>query len=127
MNRNIVRYQQQLKKHMPCGFRTRNGLLTQFRGSLSTFLEDIPEPTYEQLTDAFGPPEEMAKILMESVSPKERKTYQSGKCAIKIISFVMAALFVWFSLYVFFKKQFSVVIVYDEAFPTNETCALEGD
>lgn len=127
MNKDLRQYEQQLKKHLLCGHRIRRKLLDQFRDSLSGFLEDQPEPTYEHLLAAFGPPDEMAGILMEKVSTKEFKIHQSRKKIVNIFAISLAALFIWFSLYVFFEKEFAVVESFDEAYPIEATSFVEGE
>ena len=64
MNHEAVCYEKALKKQLRCTSSTKKRLLQQFRGSLDTYLEDHPSPTETDLCKAFGPPEDMAEILM---------------------------------------------------------------
>lgn len=127
MNRNIVRYQRQLKKHMPCGFRTRNDLLTQFRSSLSVFLDEQPEPTYGQLIDAFGPPDEMAAVMMAAVAEKEQLRYHKCRKVRTVLAGFAAIMFIAFSLYVFYIKEVTIISFEGELIPDNPTFSQESE
>lgn len=127
MNKDSTRYRRALKKQLQCNVSLRRQLLTQFDNSLVSFEEEFPSPTFSQLESAFGPPAEMAAVMMEGVSDREAKKYGIRKKLIRIFAGIAAALFIAFSMYVFFEKEFSVVTFEDDAFPTNETHAFEGD
>lgn len=126
MYNDILRYRRSLKKQLRCGPLTRKKLLDRFGGSLAPFLEENPAPGYEQLVSAFGPPEEMAAVLMESVSAKEQARYQTGRKLIQILAVLVAVLFLAFVLYVFFVKEFSIIEVHDELIPGNIVATQEG-
>lgn len=126
MNKEISCYQRELKKHLHCGIQTRRILGNQFSDSLSGFLEENPEPTYEQLISAFGPPEEMANILMEAVPTSEQLRYRRNNKLVKILCGFAAVLFITFALYVFYMKEFTVVQFYDTVIPDNVISTQEG-
>lgn len=65
-NPDVSRYERELKKHIQ-GFRRRRVVLDAFHNSLKPLLEDLADPTYENLEEAFGPPEELAEELMQSI------------------------------------------------------------
>lgn len=68
MNRSGVhRYQKKLLASFPRQRELRKLLSNQFQRSLIPLLEDIPSPTYNDLLAAFGPPEEMAKTLLQGI------------------------------------------------------------
>lgn len=127
MNKETARYRRELKKRLNCGGIKQRELLDQFDNSLSCFLEECPSPTYAQLEEAFGPPAEMAAILMESISPGERKRYHAEKALLKVLAGLAAALFVVFALYVFWQKEFVVIETYDTLIPGNITATQEGE
>lgn len=127
MYNDILRYRRSLKKQLRCGPLARKKLLDRFGGSLAPFLEENPAPGYEQLVSAFGPPEEMAAILMESVSAKEQARYQTGRKLIQILAVLVAVLFLAFVLYVFFVKEYSVIKMYDTVFPGYVTYPFGGN
>lgn len=64
-NANIRRYARALKRSVR-GFRLRDHLAAKFRRSLAPLLEDIPDPSYENLVEAFGPPEHLAQSLLQA-------------------------------------------------------------
>lgn len=125
MNKEIIRYQRELKKHLQCGMHIRKKLLSQFRDSLSSFLEENPEPNYEQLITAFGPPEEMANILMEAVPTSEQLRYRRNNKLVKILYGFVAVLFIMFALYVFYMKEFTIVTVESDVHPVYSTATSE--
>ena len=118
MNKELTRYRRALKKHLHCGVSTRRQLLDRFDNSLSDFLADCPTPTQEQLKSAFGPPEEAAGVLMETVSENEQIQCQKRKTLLRILASAVAVLFIVFTIYVYFVKDIvlisSDVVIPDE-------------
>lgn len=113
MNKDTARYRRALKKQLRCGASARRQILTRFDDSLARFEEEFPSPTYAQLETAFGPPLEMAAVMMEDVSDRETQKYAIRKKLIRIFAGIAAALFIAFSMYVFFEKEFSVITFED--------------
>lgn len=124
MNVEIIRYRSRLKKGLHCGRVKRRKLMEQFERSLSCFLEDYPSPTYAELTDAFGSPEEMASVLMENVTEEEQEWYRKRKKLLKILAGLAIALLVVYTVYLYFIKEYSVVVIYDELIPVQSALAL---
>lgn len=105
MDRDVIRYKKTLTKNLPCTRGARRKLIQPFQGALNAFLEEKPAPSMEDLIAAFGPPEEMAKTLCEQISAEEHCRFQARhiwKCA---FTFILAALLVLATVYVFFLKQ----------------------
>lgn len=75
-NPDIYRYEREIRKNVD-GFRCRQKIVEAFRQSLELLLEDVEDPKYEDLTKAFGLPEEMAENLLQATpnlpSPLSRK------------------------------------------------------
>lgn len=94
---DIRRYRQELKRSVR-GRRLRKQLADAFDGSLAPLLEDIPSPTYEDLTEAFGPPKHLTETLLHNINvyPISRKTCIGA--AISIITLVCIIVYVIFSL-----------------------------
>lgn len=113
MNKQATRYCKEIEKKLWCSMHTRKKLLNQFYALLSSFLEDYPNAEYHDLVEAFGEPEMMARILMEKVSEREQTCFQNRKKLTRILGAVLVALFVAFSLYVFFDKEYSVITFSD--------------
>lgn len=121
MNKQSIRYYKAVEKHLRCGILTRKTLLSQFRSSLSSYLADYPNAEYVHLVEAFGQPEFMAQILMESVSESEQIKFQNRSKLIQNLRAALVLLFILFSLYAFFDKEYSAVTFYDSV--TAETSA----
>ena len=69
MKRPALRqYRRELLTHFPKGRAARSLLLAAFERCLSPLLEEVPNPSYQDLTDAFGTPEHMAATLADSVA-----------------------------------------------------------
>jgi len=92
MNACILQYRNKLKKAIQCGYRARKRLLEQFDLSLEAFLEDYPAAGEAQITAAFGPPEEMAQVLMASVTEAERRQFHTQRRYLRIAAVILAAL-----------------------------------
>lgn len=65
-NPNIRRYERELKKALRSP-RLGKRISAAFAQSLAPLLEDIPNPSYDDLVDAFGPPEHLAQSLLQTV------------------------------------------------------------
>ena len=87
-NANIRRYERELKKSVR-GFRLRKQLIAEFERSLAPLLEEIPDPSYEDLADAFGPPEHLAQSLLQTVEIPQPvplwKKLTLGVCAVLVV------------------------------------------
>ena len=94
---DIRRYEQKLRKSVS-GFRLRKHLTQEFQRSLIPLLEELPSPTYEDLVDAFGPPEHLAEALLQDanirpISWKTKTVLAAGGIAIiLIICFIIFSL-----------------------------------
>ena len=64
----LRQYRRELLIHFPKGHAARTLLLAEFDRCLSPLLEELPDPSYQDLTAAFGTPEHMADTLADSVS-----------------------------------------------------------
>ena len=75
----VTRYKKILRRNLSCTGNTKKQLLQKFERSLSVFLEDTPTPDMDELCAAFGPPKEMASVLMAEVPQKEVARYRARK------------------------------------------------
>lgn len=114
MTDTVLQYEKLLKKRLRCTTAVRKRLLEKFRGALLVFLEETPEPSMNQLREAFGPPEEMAQVLMTEVSPVEKAEHCRNRRIQCIAAGVIAVVFVLFTMYIYFEKQKPLVMI-DEA------------
>ena len=74
-------------------------------------LEETPEPSLNQLREAFGPPEEMAQVLMTEVSPEEKAEYRRNRQMRRIAAGIIVVVFVLFTMYVYFEKQKPLTVI----------------
>ena len=105
MNNSARRYKSKLKRKLQCSRATKAKLLDEFSHSLDGFLDENPDANFADLSNAFGPPEEMAHILMEKLSVEETRQYRCHICVKRVVAAFCAAAFLLFVAYVFFEKQ----------------------
>lgn len=92
----ISRYKKAVKKNLRCTRNTQKQLLKKFEITWSTFLEDNPTPSMDELCTAFGSPKEMASVLMEEVTPEEIVRYRRRKFFLwGIFGCVLVLVLVW--------------------------------
>lgn len=132
MNPSVAKYKKALNKHLRCTGKVKKRLLTKFDDALRLYLEENPSPDEMALQSAFGMPEDMAKILIEEVSPLENKRYQTRTVIHNVIIGLMIAIVVALAIYIFFIKQKPVVTydtIYDDGIICSEstTQIQEGD
>ena len=127
MNKDIARYRRELKRILHCYGAKRQEILGSFEYALSSFMEECQNPTYTQLTDAFGPPEAMAYVMMEKVSEEEKDRYRRWWVVLKALTVFAVICFVLFSIYTFFWKQFTIIEIYDELAPVQTVIMLGED
>lgn len=84
-NANIRRYGRELKKSVR-GFRLRKQLMAEFERSLAPLLEELPSPSYEDLVDAFGPPEHLAEMLLHEVDVRPLSWKAKAALAVGILA-----------------------------------------
>ncbi len=111
MTDTVLQYEKLLKKQLRCTTAVRKRLLEKFRGALLVFLEETPEPSLNQLHEAFGPPEEMAQVLMAEVSPEDMAEYRRNRRIRRIAAGVIAVVFVLLTMYVYFEKQKPLTVI----------------
>lgn len=109
MNHEAALYEKALRKQLHCTGNTKKHLLQRFHSALTTYLEDHPSPTASDLQTAFGPPEDMAKVLMESVCNAEIVRFDQLRKWKRIATITLAALLLVLMVYIFFWKEKPVV------------------
>ena len=83
MKTPVSQYEHQLKKSLCCSHSAKKRLLEQFHRQLQLMLEDIPEPDYATLVQAFGTPEQAALELMRSLTDAERTVYRRNGLVVR--------------------------------------------
>lgn len=119
MDSDILLYRRKVKKKLQCGFLTRKSLLSKFDSLISHFLDDCPVPTYQQLESAFGPPGEMASVLMGSVFKKEHDTFGRKRKLVRLFFTLLVVLVFLFSAYTYCFKEYTIIEVKNELFEGN--------
>lgn len=123
----VAQYKNDLKKHLRCCGGTQTRLLKKFDQSLSAFLEESPPQNKEELCAAFGPPKDMAELLMAEITPEEVTRYRRSILIKRITVGILAALFLTFTVYIYFCKNIpnemkgEVIIIDEVPSPTTET------
>lgn len=125
MTECVTQYKKALKKNLRCSGSVRERLLAKFDSSLTAFLEDTPAPDKNTVYTAFGPPKEMADLLMAEVTPEEAAQYRRKSIITRIAAGVLAGIFFFGAVYIYFVKDQDVVvdnevIIIDEE-PVNST------
>lgn len=86
----MKQYRRVLKRKLRCSWGVRKRLLEKFDDAAFSYLENEPTPALAEVTEAFGPPEEMARTLMEEVTPKEAAAYKRGTILRRVLAGVAA-------------------------------------
>lgn len=125
MSDGYVSYKQAVGRSLPCGKQTRKALLDRFEAYHRSALEDVQSPTYEQMVNNFGPPEEFAAVLMQEVPPEQRQAYDRNRRVGLLCRKALIALWIVFTFYTFFIKQIPVHIEVTETTHTYEISPQE--
>lgn len=111
--KQVKRYKQKVYRLLPIGRSSRRALMSDFETMLGRYLEETPDPTWEQLTEAFGAPESMAATMMEKIPRTSQARYlvhrRRCRIALAIIAGVLVAAII--GLCIFFYKNQEVIIV----------------
>jgi len=121
------RYQKQLGKYLRCTSRTKKQLLSKFKTYQIESLDECATNNYDQMVSYFGPPEEMAEIIMQEVNPDEHKKYRRNRVILKCALVVTAFLWILFTFYIYHLKSIPVIengITYIES---SENYTIEAE
>ena len=111
MTDGMKQYRRVLKRKLRCSWGVRKRLLEKFDDAAFSYLENEPTPALAEVTEAFGPPEEMARTLMEEVTPKEAAAYKRGTILRRVLAGVAAAAVLSFAIYTFCWKEIGFTII----------------
>ena len=113
MNTQEKNYRKQVRKALLCGRKEKKQLTAALARHLARFREETPEPTAEELSAAFGTPEDMAASLMAQLPEGTQKKFQKCKRVWKwIVSAVIIFLIAFFA-FVAYTKEIPVYEVED--------------
>ena len=82
-NPDLRRYEKELRASVK-GFRLRRRLRHTFRQATLPLLEETPTPSYEELTAAFGPPDQMAQDLLRNMANPPQPLRRGQKAGIAL-------------------------------------------
>ena len=123
MTDGMKQYRRVLKRKPRCSWGVRKRLLEKFDDAAFSYLENEPTPALVEVTEAFGPPEEMARTLMEEVTPKEAATYKRGVIFRIVVACILLASVIAGAVWVWICKEthFTITPAYYEVMPDGST------
>ena len=117
MTKGWNKYKREVKASLKCDRKLRRNLLSQLEDFKDS--SGVEDGAYDQFAISFGPPQEMASSLMESVSVKEIRKFQNEKKMWRFLLCIFVAVFVAGTLYIWFEKN-NPVVVYDQVSVSEE-------
>lgn len=111
------KYKKEVKASLKCDRKLRRNLLSQLEDFKDS--SGVEDGAYDQFAISFGPPQEMASSLMESVSVKEIRKFQNEKKMWRFLLCIFVAVLVAGTLYIWFEKS-NPVVVYDQVSVSEE-------
>lgn len=108
---HIAKYRRLLKKELRCPHQIKKRLLGKFDTALDSYLADSPTLDAKSLVAAFGPPQEMAQILMQEMCPKDLSRYRMSKWIARIAVLLIVFGWIAFTIHVYFQKELPIVII----------------
>ena len=94
MTEKLIRqYLKETKKNVACSAKRKRAFLAQLEAGLRELAQETDDLTMEQLTEAFGTPQQQAQSFMETLDAKEIKKAFGWKKVVLIG--VIAALLIW--------------------------------
>lgn len=130
MTKQTKRYKQKVYRLLPIGRSSRIALMSDFEAMLARYWEETPDPTWEQLIQAFGAPESMAATMMEKIPRDNQTRYlvhrRRRRIALTSVAGILVAAII--GLCVFFYLNQEVTIV-QQGYITehNETLPVESE
>lgn len=117
MTKGWNKYKKEVKASLKCDRKLRRNLLSQLEDFKDS--SGVEDGAYDQFAISFGPPQEMASSLMESVSVKEIRKFQNEKKMWRFLLCIFVAVLVAGTLYIWFEKS-NPVVVYDQVSVSEE-------
>lgn len=108
MTKGWNKYKKEVKASLKCDRKLRRNLLSQLEDFKDS--SGVEDGAYDQFAISFGPPQEMASSLMESVSVKEIRKFQNEKKMWRFLLCIFVAVLVAGTLYIWFEKSNPVVV-----------------
>ena len=109
----LMQYKKDLKRRLQCIHSVKYRLLERFDFAAKKFLEEHPFAEEQELEAAFGPPEEMAAVLMCEVTQEEHSRYRRNRRMMQSVAGIVAVALLLFTIYIFFLKEQPMTIIDD--------------
>lgn len=100
------KYLRELRRYLRCSRKSKNRLLEQFTSYQCDVIDDTLD--YDQMVTMFGPPEEMARTLMEEVTKAEVYAYRRSKLRMVAAGIAACVLWIMFTVYVYWMKTIPI-------------------
>ena len=131
MNRGAVDlYLKKVKKELRCSAKQKRAFLAELETGLRELAQESSDLTIDQLTNAFGTPQQQAQDFMETLDAKEIKKAFTWKQV--VVLGVIAALLIWLGVAIaaiidahIDNHGYDITVIDDSA--DADIIALEGD
>lgn len=120
MNICVSQYKDRVKRNLSCCSSAKARLLAKLDTYLEFYLDEHSSPTVDDLINAFGPPEEMSKVLMNELSANEVQNYHKFVIIKRTMAAMLLGVLILFTAYIFFIKEYNNITIIEEAI-INET------
>ncbi len=96
-NALLHRYMKEIEKNLPCSADDRKQVLATLKDSVSTYLLEFPEATFEDITQHFGTPAQIADAFLDTEEKSRSRERNSlfkkiMLCILIIVAFATLAL-----------------------------------
>lgn len=113
----IERYKRGVTRNLRCDSVAKRRLMARFEDTLKVYLEDFGwpnnSPSEQDLVNAFGPPAQMADILLADTTAEEQARYRKKKKVKKAIAAILIAVLVLLTVYIWIYKDVGITSVDD--------------
>ncbi len=117
----LKQYDKELSSSLQCSFRTKRQLLSHWRVRRKALLEEDSSPSYETLVLNFGPPTEMANVLMDGLPPSEFFIYRRQHFCLRAASWFLTIALAFSALYIWMNNTCSLKVEIVETIIIYET------
>ena len=110
---NVKKYRRQVRRQLRCFGKKKRTLLQKLDGSLALIETDDEMPTWDDLIQALGSPEEMALSLSSELTDKDRKKYRRILFSLRFVYIALIAALVIFA-YLHIKIALAMPFVFED-------------
>lgn len=116
MTKQTKRYKQKVYRLLPIGRSSRIALMSDFETMLARYWEETPDPTWEQLIQAFGAPESMAATMMEKIPRDNQTRYlvhrRRRRIALTSVAGILVAAIIGLCVFFYLNQE---VVIYEQS------------